>query len=89
MSQYFFKDPNATLDYTWDWATWLGTDTIASFTLSVPDGVTLATSSNSTTAVTAWFSGGMLGAQYDVVCRITTAAGRINDATISLVVQDT
>jgi hypothetical protein len=83
------KDPQAVLDYTWNWATWLNGDTIATSDVSVVDsGITLASQANSTTAVTAWFSGGTAGRSYAVRNRITTAAGRTNDATIYITIED-
>lgn len=91
------KDPNAVLDYTWNWADWLDpvSDTIASVSF-VATGVTVDSSSivdadtSDTPPVTvtdggvrAFISGGTAGgAKPTVVCRITTAGGRIDDRTI-------
>lgn len=84
------KDPDATLDYTWNWATWLGDDTILSSDVDIiaPAGLTLESTTNSTTAVTAWFSGGLVGQSYAVRNRITTVGGRTNDATIYISIED-
>lgn len=84
------KDPDAILDYTWDWATWLGDDTIATSSVVViaPGGLVVDSSASSDTAVTAWFSGGTLGQSYSVRNRITTTAGRTNDATIYLSIEE-
>lgn len=80
------KDQNATLDYIFDWTAWLAdiTDTIASALVTVPAGITLSSTTNTTLKVTAWLSGGTVGAEYAIQCRITTAStpARIEDRTI-------
>jgi hypothetical protein len=72
------KDPAANLDFTLAWSSWLGTDTITAVTWLVPDGLTKTAESHTTTTATIWLSGGSDGVRYPVVCRITTAAGRID-----------
>lgn len=81
----FIKDPDAVLDYQFDWSTWLDSDTISSYTVTV-SGVTLDSDSNTTTAVTAWVSGGTQGSTATIQCRIVTAGGRTDDRTINLVI---
>lgn len=85
----FVKDPAATLDYTVDWGgdDWLGSDTISAVSWTTPAGLTLASSSNTTTTATAWLGGGIDGQDYDVVCQITTTGGRIDERTIRLQVR--
>lgn len=74
------KDPDALLDYATDWSSWLDTgDTIASSLWVVPAGLTITAQSHTTTGATVWLSGGTLGERYEVVNRITTAQGRIED----------
>lgn len=74
------KDPNAVLDYVFNWAEWLATtgDTIASASIIINDGVasalTLDTKTNTPTSVTAWLSGGVVGTKVKVTCRITTVS---------------
>ena len=78
----YAKDPDAVLDYVWDWGTqgaWLGTDTIDSAVVTVPDGLTLDDTIVTTTTVTAWLSGGTVGESYTVTCHIVTAGGREDD----------
>jgi len=75
----FTKDPGSTLDYTVDWTTWLGTDTIASVVWTVPTDLTQTNATNTTLLATVWLSGGTVGATYKIVCQITTAAGRIEE----------
>ena len=82
------KDPNATLDYVVEWEHYLDSDTIDSVEWITPDGITADATSNTTTAATAWLSGGTLGIRYDVVCRITTVAGRVDDRTVRVAVVD-
>jgi hypothetical protein len=87
-SNLFVKDPSAVLDYAWDWATWLGSDTIEGFTVTVEAGLVLDSTTGSTTAVTAWLSGGTAGAEYDVTCRVVTAGGRTDERTIKVRVEE-
>lgn len=93
------KDPDAVLDYRWDWETegWLTDgDTIdtAEFAVydatggEIPDTDTTPVEvdlySNTTTDATAWLSGGTAGNVYLVTCHITTAGGREDDRTLKL-----
>ena len=88
MADSYIKDPDAVLDYQWDWATWLPTgDTIASATVTADTGLTVASDSNTATVVTAWLSGGTVGESYDVTCRVVTADGRTDDRTITLLIR--
>jgi len=88
MADSYIKDPDAVLDYQWDWATWLPTgDTIASATVTSDIGLTVDSDSNTATAVTAWLSGGTVGESYDVTCRVVTADGRTDDRTITLLIR--
>ena len=80
------KDPDATLDYAVDWAPYLDNDTIESVLWTVPAGLSLTAQSNDDTVATVWLSGGTVGISYEVVCRITTMAGRIDDRTISVLI---
>ena len=81
------KDPNATLDYKLDWSAWLTTDTISTVTWTVPTGITQTAATNTTTSATIWLSGGTVGTRYTVVCRITTTAGRIDERSLLVSVQ--
>lgn len=85
------KDPDAILDYAWDWTAWLQNgETITAQTVTAPDGITIETSppvSQSGGVVTAWVSGGTIGQRYDLVCHVTTSAGRQDDRTLTLNIQ--
>ena len=86
------KDPADRLDYTIDYSTQLRreTDTIAGSTWTVPAGLTFnpAEASFSTTAATAWISGGTAGTDYIVTNRITTTEGRVYERSFTLRVKD-
>ena len=88
MPQTFSKDPNAVLDYTIDWSTWLDDDTISTSAWTVASGLTKDSDSNTTTATTVWLSGGTAGTQYTAVNRIVTVGGRTEDRTLTIVVQE-
>lgn len=81
------KDPDAVLDYSVDWSSWLGSDEIATSTWEITgtdSDLTVTTDSKTTTATTVWLSGGTLGVIYSVVNRITTDGGRTDDRTIAV-----
>lgn len=78
------KDPGSTLDYQIDWSVWLGSDTIASSSWTVPAGLTDFAESSTTTSATQWLAGGTVGAVYSVVNQITTTGGRIAERTIEI-----
>lgn len=87
MAYDFKHDPDALLDYRWDWSSWLDDgETISDHEIIVPTGMTLSTSSGTTTDVTAWVSGGTPKALVDLTCRITTNQGRTEDRSIGLLV---
>lgn len=77
------KDPDAVLEYTLDWTDWLAdvSDTISTHAVT-ESGITKASSSNTTTAVTAWLSGGAVGQVPSATYRIVTAGGRTDERTI-------
>jgi hypothetical protein len=79
------KDPSAVLDYVFDWSRWLAdSETITTSTITVSSGITLDSSSNTTTTATAWISGGTVGRPYTVTDRIVTNQGRTDDRTITI-----
>ena len=80
----FKKDPQAVLDYSVDWAAWLGTDTIASSLWVLSAGLTQMSKSHTSTMATVVLSGGVVGNEESATCRITTANGRVDDRTIFL-----
>ena len=84
----FVKDPDAIVDYGIPWTAWLVADTIATSTWVVPTGITKASDTFTTTQTTIWLSGGTVGAEYTLVNRITTAAGRTQDQTIYIRIEE-
>lgn len=100
MPQFYTKDPDAVLDYKFDWAAetngtgtsdWLAAgETITSHTVTVEAGLTKDSDSatDTDTSVTVWLSGGTAGTDYDVACEITTSADRTDERTITIRVRD-
>jgi len=85
MAQTFVKDPDAVLDYAFDWSSWLATDeTISSHTVTVDTGITKDSDSESSGIVTVWLSGGTADTVYDVACKIVTSASRTDERTIKI-----
>lgn len=80
------KDPQAVLDWIWDWGDeWLDSgETIVTSVMTVSAGLVLDSSTNSTTTATAWLSGGTAGQPYTVANRITTSVGRVDERTITI-----
>jgi hypothetical protein len=91
MTSQFIKDPNAVLDYKWDWTAWLPAgDTITTAVVAVASGdVAINSQSNTTNSVTAWISAGTVGTEAELRARVTTAQGRTDDRTITLMIQET
>jgi hypothetical protein len=54
----------------------------------VPSGITQYSTSNTTTTATIWLSGGTAGQDYEIVCQITTAGGRIDQRTVKIQVRE-
>ena len=100
MPSIFLKDPNAVLDYKFDWKAltnengdtdWLDSDeTISSKTVTVDDGITKDSDalSDTNTSVTVWLSAGTAGVDYEVACKIVTSASRTDERTIKIQVRE-
>lgn len=100
MASSFVHDPQAVLDYKWDWAAdtngsgssdWLASgETISSHAIAAVTGITKDSSAltDTNTSVTAWYSGGTALVDYDVTCHIVTSDGREDDRTITLKVRE-
>lgn len=79
------KDPDATLDWIFDWNLWLGTtEIISSAEFIVDPGITVVATANTQKTATVWLSGGTEGQVYRVTCRVTTGEGRIDDRSFTL-----
>ena len=85
------KDPDAVLDYSVDWSTWLDGDTISTSTWTVSGAdsdLVIDSDTNSTTATTVWLSGGTKNYGYILTNRIVTAAGRTDDRSVTVTMVD-
>jgi hypothetical protein len=81
------KDPDANLDYGFDWSQWLAaSETISTSIWIVDAGLTKGTTSATTTGTTVWLSGGTAGTTYLAVNRIVTNQGRTDDRTVKVFV---
>jgi hypothetical protein len=82
----YLKDPDAVLDFAFDWSAWLGEDeTITSHLITAADGLTVDSDSESGGVVTYWLSGGTPG-PYAVACLINTNQGRTDERTDTIAV---
>lgn len=89
IAQTFRKDPDAILDYGFDWSSWLATsETIASSSWTVPTGITNVNDTNDETSTKIWLSGGTVATTYTLTNQITTSGGRTEDRTFEIVVEE-
>ena len=96
----FLKDPDAVLDYKFDWAAstngtgstdWLAAgETITDHTITITPVTTSPLTKDSSaetdadTSVTVWLSGGLAGTEYSVACLIETSASREDERTMMI-----
>jgi len=89
--QTFRKDPDAVLDYSFDWSEYLeagdSAETIATSTFTVDTGLTKDSDSKDDTTTTVWLSGGTAGETYEVRNEIVTGDGRTDVRTIKIAVE--
>lgn len=89
------KDPQARLDYGWNWAEWLAegeTIETSTWTISTITGdaapleldVANGGATHDDTTTTVWLKGGTLGKRYTAVNHIATSQGREDDRTLPL-----
>lgn len=86
---YTEKDPNATEDFQLDWSPVLSptSDTIATSAWTVPTGLTLVSSTTTTTSATARLAGGTLGQIYTVANVVTLASGQVKAENLRITIQ--
>ena len=92
---YWYQDPNAKLDYMFDWEPYLTdpnniTDTIVSadtIYIAVTGGMRMVSQSFTNYTHTFFVSGGIEGESYDFTSRIWTAGGRRDDRTLNITIQ--
>ena len=81
----FVKDPNAVLDFEFDWSQWLSAgEVITASTMFPSPGITLNSSAFASTNATAWLSGGTASNPYTLTNEITTSDGRTDERTITI-----
>jgi hypothetical protein len=79
------KDPDATLDWIFDWNLWLGPfEEITNSEFIVDPGITITAEGHTLKTATVWLTGGTEGQVYRVTNRITTTDGRIDDRSFTL-----
>lgn len=79
----FTKQPGETIDYPVDFTDWMAGrtgDSIASYTVAVAAGITIATYVRVGNLITVVLSGGTDGVSYKTTVKITTAAGLVKEA---------
>lgn len=89
----FVKDPGATLDYSFDWGPWLGTDTIQSSTFTIePSGLSIVPASetiyDADTKTRLFVTGGALGEDYVITNQIVTNASRTDERSIQIQIRN-
>lgn len=85
----YVKDPDAALDYGFDWSKWLDTgEVVAISEWEVASGLTGSMQVNTGTVTQIRLSGGVLNQTYSVVNRITTSSGQVDDRTLLITVRD-
>lgn len=81
----FTKDPDAVLDYAFDWSDWLAaSEAISSHTVTAEAGITKDSDTESGGVVTVWLSAGTAGNTYTVACEIVTDGGRTDERTVEI-----
>ena len=83
---YDVKDPEAVLDYQFDWSSVVGPNDSIIVSTWVPDaGITIVSTAFTATTTTVWLSGGAVGdATHQIVNHIRTNGGRQDDQTLYL-----
>lgn len=91
----YFKDPDAILDYSFDWSDWLQAgETISSRVTEVvsdaedPPDLTIDSDQESGGIVTVWLSGGTALVAYSVRCEIETSGNRTDERTMIIRVEE-
>jgi hypothetical protein len=83
----FRHDPDAQLDYRFDWSDWLAEgETISTRQVVVDGTATVDPVTDDGSTVTAWVSDAE--GPVRLTCRITTNQGRTDDRSIRLIVSD-
>ena len=77
------KDPDAIIDYVFDWTEWLNGDVISTSTF-ILSGCTNVLDTKTDNTTTIWLSGGTNNLTHSITNRISTIGGRTEDRTLLL-----
>jgi len=80
----FVQDPQAILDYTINWAPWLGADTITLSTWVVESPMSSESESKTIDTTTIFLSGGEAGNNYIITNSVVTTGGRRDDRSFEM-----
>lgn len=85
----FTQDPQAVLDYPFDWSARLGSDTIQTSAFVADAGLTVESDTILDPVNTVvWLSGGTRNKRYAVTNHVLTAGGRDDEWTIYVLVKE-
>jgi len=87
MTTYTKATPGV-LDYSIDYASWLGADTIALSAWEIPTGIVKDSDTNTDTSTTIIVSGGTAKRSYQLINTITTASGLVDRRCITIAVEE-
>jgi hypothetical protein len=87
------KDPDATIDITFNWSDWLndiGEAAISDVTFTLNNGLNNVSTFNDSTKATVFVSGGLLGTSASIACKIktNTTPSRTDERTVYLDIGD-
>ena len=83
------KDPDAVLDYGFDWNNWLASsETIVSAVWTIPAGITKVSQVETDGYTTIWLSGGTANTDYNLSCKMTSSDGRTDERTATIKVRN-
>ncbi len=81
----FVKDPQAVLDYSFDWGPWLSSDTISSSVWVAETGITAQSGDSFTdTTTTVFIADGTHGQNYLLKNTVVTVGGRTDERTVEI-----
>jgi hypothetical protein len=83
------KDPQAVLDYSFDWTAYLTpiADTLESVGFTVSSGA-VDQSGFAGAVATAWVSGGVIGTVITLTCHIVTTGGRTDERSVYIKIKE-
>jgi len=89
----YIKDPDAIVDYQFDWSPWLQTDRISTSTWSISPSGSLTVVAASETIISqlqtrCFVEGGDVGEEYTLTNRVETIGSRTDDRSIKIRIQN-